>query len=53
MPGCKLCGASIYWDSSRRTESGKWIPIDKETGESHENADIFVIALCHLIVATN
>lgn len=36
MLRCKLCGASIYWDSSRRTENGKWIPIDKESGESHD-----------------
>ena len=36
MPKCKRCGASIYWDSSRRTENGKWIPIDEETGEPHD-----------------
>jgi hypothetical protein len=33
---CKRCRAPIYWDSSRRTDNGKWIPIDKETGESHD-----------------
>ena len=36
MPECKRCGAPMYWDSSRRTENGKWIPIDRETGEPHD-----------------
>jgi uncharacterized protein YlaI len=31
----KDCGQFIYFDESQRTESGKWIPLDKETGEPH------------------
>jgi hypothetical protein len=36
MPHCKRCGAGIYWDPARKTESGKWVPIDEETDEPHD-----------------
>ena len=36
MSKCKRCGATIRWDPSRKTEKGKWIPIDDETGEPHD-----------------
>ncbi len=35
MPSCNRCGVPIYWDPGRRTESGKWVPIDEETDEPH------------------
>jgi hypothetical protein len=34
----KGCGQEIYFDANDvngRTESGKWIPLDKQTGERH------------------
>ena len=36
MPLCKRCGVGIYWDPARKTESGKWVPIDEETDEPHD-----------------
>jgi hypothetical protein len=36
MTACKRCGASIYWDPERKSESGKWVPIDEETDEPHD-----------------
>jgi hypothetical protein len=30
------CGSQIYFDEQQKTESGKWIPIDKETGQPHD-----------------
>jgi hypothetical protein len=32
----KGCGQFIYFDESQRTENGKWIPLEKETGEPHQ-----------------
>ena len=32
----KGCGQFIYFDQNERSESGKYIPLDKETGESHQ-----------------
>jgi hypothetical protein len=32
----KGCGQFIYFDENERAENGKWIPIDKETGEPHQ-----------------
>jgi hypothetical protein len=28
----KGCGQEIYFDANNKSQSGKWIPIDKETG---------------------
>src|SRR5215217_3627833 len=35
-PCRKGCGSVIYFDDTRKTEGGKWIPIDKETEEPHD-----------------
>src|ERR1051326_5248811 len=32
----KGCGEEIYFDQNKRTESGKWIPLDKQTGLPHQ-----------------
>jgi hypothetical protein len=34
----KGCGELIYFADNEygRTESGKWVPLDKETGEAHQ-----------------
>jgi hypothetical protein len=32
----KGCGQEIYFDASNKTESGKWIPLDKDTGQPHQ-----------------
>ena len=31
----KRCGQLIYFHDSQRTENGKWIPLERETGEPH------------------
>jgi hypothetical protein len=31
----KGCGNEVYFHESQRTENGKWIPLDKQTGEPH------------------
>jgi hypothetical protein len=31
----KGCGQFIYFHESQRTENGKWIPLEKETGQPH------------------
>lgn len=36
MPPCRRCKRAIYWDPERKTESGKWVPIDEETDEPHD-----------------
>jgi hypothetical protein len=32
----KGCGQEIYFDSSNKTQAGKWIPLEKETGLPHQ-----------------
>jgi hypothetical protein len=32
----KGCGQEIYFDPNSKTESGKWIPLEKETGLPHQ-----------------
>ena len=32
----KGCGGEIYFDSNNKTQSGKWIPLDKGTGQPHQ-----------------
>ena len=32
----KGCGHEIYFDVNTKTHSGKWIPLDKETGLPHQ-----------------
>jgi hypothetical protein len=32
----KGCGQFIYFDQNERSESGKYIPLDKETGLPHD-----------------
>ena len=32
----KGCGQEIYFDANSKSQSGKWIPIDKDTGEPHQ-----------------
>jgi len=32
---CKGYGQHIYFDENERTENGKWIPLEKETGLPH------------------
>jgi hypothetical protein len=29
------CGGKIYFDDKQKTDTGKWIPIDQETGFPH------------------
>jgi hypothetical protein len=31
----KGCGQFIYFHESQRTENGKWMPLEKKTGEPH------------------
>ena len=32
----KGCGQEIYFEANNKTQSGKWIPIDKDTGQPHQ-----------------
>jgi hypothetical protein len=32
----KGCGQEIYFDANSKSQSGKWIPIDKDTGQPHQ-----------------
>jgi len=32
----KGCGQEIYFDANNKTQSGKWIPLDKDTGLAHQ-----------------
>jgi hypothetical protein len=32
----KGCGQEIYFDTNIKSQSGKWIPLDKETGKPHQ-----------------
>ena len=32
----KGCGQEIYFDANSKSQSGKYIPLDKETGEPHQ-----------------
>jgi hypothetical protein len=32
----KGCGQEIYFDENRKSQSGKFIPLDKETGQPHQ-----------------
>ena len=32
----KGCGQEIYFDANNKSQSGKWIPLEKETGEPHQ-----------------
>ena len=32
----KGCGNEIYFDANNKSQSGKWIPLDKETGLPHQ-----------------
>jgi len=32
----KGCGSEIYFDVNQRTGNGKWIPLDKDTGQPHQ-----------------
>jgi hypothetical protein len=32
----KGCGQEIYFDANNKTQAGKWIPIDEETGLLHQ-----------------
>jgi hypothetical protein len=32
----KGCGSEIYFDVNNKTQSGKWIPLDRTTGEPHQ-----------------
>jgi phage terminase large subunit GpA-like protein len=32
----KGCGQEIYFDANNKSQSGKWIPLDKDTGEPHQ-----------------
>jgi hypothetical protein len=32
----KGCGQFIYFDENERAESGKWIPLSKDTGKPHQ-----------------
>jgi len=35
--GCnKGCGHEIYFDPNNKSQSGKWIPLDKDTGLPHQ-----------------
>ena len=33
---CKDCNAEIYFDDLYKSKNGKYIPLDKATGEPHE-----------------
>jgi hypothetical protein len=32
----KGCGQEIYFDANNKTQGGKWIPLDKDTGLPHQ-----------------
>ena len=32
----KGCGNEIYFDANNKSQSGKYIPLDKETGQPHQ-----------------
>jgi hypothetical protein len=32
----KGCGQEIYFDANNRSQSGKWIPLSKDTGQPHQ-----------------
>jgi hypothetical protein len=32
----KGCGQEIYFDANNKSQSGKWIPLDKQTGQPHQ-----------------
>jgi hypothetical protein len=32
----KGCGHEIYFDANNKSQSGKWIPLDKDTGQPHQ-----------------
>ena len=32
----KGCGQEIYFDANNKSQSGKWIPLDKDTGLPHQ-----------------
>jgi hypothetical protein len=32
----KGCGQEIYFDANSKSQSGKYIPLDKDTGEPHQ-----------------
>jgi hypothetical protein len=32
----KGCGHEIYFDANNKTQSGKWIPLDKDIGLPHQ-----------------
>jgi hypothetical protein len=32
----KGCGQEIYFDAKNKSQSGKWIPLDKDTGQPHQ-----------------
>src|SRR5918999_1400620 len=33
---CRNCGSQIYFDESQKSNNGKFIPLDKQTGQPHE-----------------
>ena len=33
----KGCGQEIYFDSNNKSQSGKYIPLDKDTGQPHQS----------------
>jgi hypothetical protein len=32
----KGCGQEIYFDLNNKSQSGKWVPLSKDTGEPHQ-----------------
>jgi hypothetical protein len=32
----KGCGHEIYFDANNKSQSGKWVPLDKDTGLPHQ-----------------
>jgi hypothetical protein len=36
MPICKHCGIPIHWDPGRKSDTGKYIPIENETDHPHD-----------------
>ena len=32
----KGCGQEIYFDANNKSQSGKWIPLSKDTGQPHQ-----------------
>jgi hypothetical protein len=32
----KGCGNEIYFDANNKSQSGKWVPLDKDTGQPHQ-----------------